>query len=247
MNFTPLASSSAGNAYLLESQGVAPLLLDAGISIKRLRERLWKHGVSLPDLAGCLASHEHQDHCKAIDDLLRAGVDCYMSKGTAEIMGWDGHHRTNVFGRTADGGYRAVDIAAQWVAMPFHLEHDAEEPTGFIVAPYGTKDERLLFIPDTGFVRNKFKGVTILCIECNNLAEKLTANVLNGSVPAPVAHRVRRNHMELGTVINMLKANDLSKCREIHLLHLSDGNSDEARMVRAVQEATGIPTYCAQQ
>jgi len=43
----------------------------------------------------------------------------------------------------------------------------------------------------------------------------------------------------------MLKANDLSQCREIWLLHLSDGNSDENEMRRRVQEATGIATYIA--
>jgi len=43
--------------------------------------------------------------------------------------------------------------------------------------------------------------------------------------------------------VAMLKANDLSKCREIHLLHLSDGNSDEQLMRQKVEAATGIPTY----
>ena len=46
--------------------------------------------------------------------------------------------------------------------------------------------------------------------------------------------------MELNTVIGMLRANDLSRCREVWLLHLSDANSDEKEMQRRVQEETGI-------
>jgi hypothetical protein len=51
--------------------------------------------------------------------------------------------------------------------------------------------------------------------------------------------------MSLKQCIATIKANDLSKTREIHLLHLSESHSDEARFVREVQEATGVPTYAA--
>ena len=51
--------------------------------------------------------------------------------------------------------------------------------------------------------------------------------------------------MSLQTVKEMIMANDLSQCREIWLLHLSDGNSSETQMIREVQEATGIATRAA--
>jgi hypothetical protein len=51
--------------------------------------------------------------------------------------------------------------------------------------------------------------------------------------------------MSLKQCIATLKANDLSKCREIHLLHLSSDHSDEERFIREVQESTGIPTFVA--
>ena len=43
----------------------------------------------------------------------------------------------------------------------------------------------------------------------------------------------------------LLKANDLSKVQQIWLLHLSDGNSDEKRFKREIQELTGKPTFIA--
>ena len=236
MQFIPLASSSRGNAYLLQADGVPPLLLEAGIPIKQIRAKLREHGVSLSDLAGALISHEHGDHSKAVKDLLRVGVDCFMSRGTAKTLGVIDHHRIMSF--SGNPGIWAIP-GSGWLITTFSLEHDAEEPIGFLI---GHGDDRLLFIPDTSFVENRFHGVTLISVECNNIAELLSKNILEGHIPTIVGKRVRRNHMNLENLISMLKVNDLSKCRAIYLMHLSDGNSDERRMIKEVQEATGIPT-----
>jgi phosphoribosyl 1,2-cyclic phosphodiesterase len=234
MKFTSLASSSKGNAYLLQSDGASPLLLEAGLPIKQLRDKLRAHGVAISDLVGCLISHEHGDHSKAVMDLLKAGVDVYMSQGTANRLDVLLHHRNHII----DGWEHKYDLPG-WVIRTFHLEHDAEESLGFFIAQ---KDDRLLFVPDTSYVENRFEGITIIAIECNNIAELVSQNILEGNIPAVVGKRVRRNHMSLENVIAMLKANDLSRCRTIYLMHLSDGNSDERRMIQEVQAATGIPT-----
>lgn len=234
MIFRPLASSSAGNAYVVESPGSPPLLLEAGISVRRLRETL---NFGLSGLAGCLVSHSHGDHSKGVKDLLKAGVDCWMSKGTAEALEVQGHHRLNIL-----RAYEGANVG-DWGIMPFPVEHDADEALGFLVGHIDAGyTDRLLFVPDTAFVRNRFEGVNLIAIECNFDPDRLSRNVQAGLHPS-VAHRVRRMHMSLDTVIAMLKANDLSKTRAIYLLHLSSGNSDEARMIRSVEEATGIPTY----
>jgi phosphoribosyl 1,2-cyclic phosphodiesterase len=83
----------------------------------------------------------------------------------------------------------------------------------------------------------------MIAVECNNISEIVSKNIMEGHIPAVVGKRVRRNHMSLENLILMLKANDLSQCRAIYLMHLSDGNSDERRMKEEVQAATGIPTY----
>ncbi len=234
MNFIPLASSSRGNAYLLKSEGAAPLLLEAGLPIKQLRDKLREVGVNLSDLVGCLISHEHGDHSKAVNDLLKAGVDCFMSTGTAMALQIYDRHRCFVLRRAPNAGN-----IEHWHVTTFNLQHDAHEPIGFLIA-HG--NDRLLFIPDTAYVENRFQGVTMISVECNNISEILSRNILEGNLPAVVGRRVRRNHMSLETLIAMLKANDLSLCRQIFLMHLSDGNSDERRMKKEVQQATGIPT-----
>ena len=80
----PLASGSKGNCYHI-TDGSTPLLLECGIGINNILRNL-KFGVS--SLAGCLVSHGHKDHAKAVKDLMKFGIDIYLSQGTAdEISG----------------------------------------------------------------------------------------------------------------------------------------------------------------
>jgi phosphoribosyl 1,2-cyclic phosphodiesterase len=201
--------------------------------MKALREKL---NFSLSGLAGCLVSHEHGDHSKAAMDILKAGVDVWTSEETADALEIRNHHRTNIL---RAGNQENI---GEWVVLPFDLHHDV--PThGFLIG--APNFEKLLFIPDTSYIRNRFEGVNIIAIECNYVADKLSHNIQSGAIPKTVGRRVRRNHMALSTVKNFLIANDLSKCREIHLLHLSDVNSDELEMVNEIQQTTGIPVYAA--
>lgn len=239
MEFIPLASSSRGNAYLLKSNGTGPLLLEAGIPIRMIREKLYEQGERLSNLSGCLISHEHGDHSKAVKDLLKKGIDCYMSLGTAEALVIVDHYRTH--NMRTPGKW---SIPQGWEIFTFGLEHDAKEPIGFLI-DYG--NERLLFIPDTAMIKNRFEEVTIIAVECNNINEILINNILKGYLPAIVGNRISRNHMSLESLVAMLKANDLSRCRELWLLHLSDGNSDQIRMKKEIEQATGIPVYIARE
>ena len=168
--------------------------------------------------------------------MLRAVVDVWTSYETARALGITGHHCFYALGAGVQ-----QPIGSWWV-LPFDLHHDAPTLGFLIAAPDGDK---LLFVPDTAFLTNRFEGVNIIAIECNYVADKLSHNIQSGAIPKAVGRRVRRNHMSLDTVIGMLRANDLSRCREIWLLHLSDGNSDEKEMQRRVQEETGIATYIA--
>lgn len=229
MIFVPIASSSRGNCYLLKSPGVPSLIIEVGIPVRRIRAAL---GFTLSDIAGALVSHCHGDHAAGVKDALKAGVDIYMSQETAEAIGVADHHRVQFINSETVYGIHS------WTVRPFDLAHDVPTHGFYIHAPDG---DRLLFIPDTSYVRNRFGSVNILAIECNHVADLLSEHIQDGHVPAPLGRRVRRNHMSLDSVIAMIRANDMSKCREIWLLHLSDANSDEARMIRAVQEATGIP------
>ena len=167
---------------------------------------------------------------------MRAGIDCYMSQGTAEALGLSGH-RLHII--KAKQQFRI----GTWTVLPFDTQHDAQEPLGFLLA--NQDGEKLLYVTDTCYVKYRFHGLTHVAIECNYSLDILKRNVEAGTVPKELKSRILKSHFSLENVKEFLKANDLSKVQEIWLLHMSNGNSDAERFKREVQELTGKPTYIA--
>ena len=82
MRFHPLASSSHGNAYVLED-GETFLLIECGVTYKKLQKLM---GFSVSQAAACLISHEHKDHAGCYDQLHKSGIPVYASAGTAKAL-----------------------------------------------------------------------------------------------------------------------------------------------------------------
>lgn len=208
------------------------MLLDCGISYRELQIGA---GFSLTGLGGCLLTHEHGDHAKAARALMRVGVDVYASSGTIRILRLDGH-------RVHAVRAREPFVIGSWRVVPFEAIHDAEEPFGFVMA---STAGRVLYLTDSAYCRYRVKGLTHVMIECNYSLEIMRRRRRCGELKLAQKSRVLTNHLGLERVLEMLKANDLSAVREIHLLHLSDGNSDAELFQKAVQGATGKPVYVA--
>jgi|SRR5690554_1042840 len=227
MDIRVLASSSSGNCYKI-SDGQTSLLLECGISIQRIRQGL---GFRLSEVDGCLVTHEHKDHCKAAGDVIKAGIDVYMSYGTKEALGIDGHRVKVVKAREQ---FRI----GTFTILPFETEHDAKEPLGYLIYSNLTGN-KLLFATDTYYIRYKFAGLTHIMVECNYASDILQSNIEDGLIPEGLKNRLLESHFSLDNVKNFLLANDLSKVQEIYLMHLSSGNSDAERFKREIQEITG--------
>jgi len=176
------------------------------------------------------------DHCKAVKEIMRAGIDCYMSRGTAEALGVSGH-RLNII--KAKQQFRI----GTWAILPFETQHDSAEPLGFLLV--NQAGDKLLYATDTYYIRYKFHGLTHIMVECNYAADILKRNVEAGAVPKELKGRILKSHFSLENVKQFLRANDLSRVREIWLLHLSDGNSDAERFKWEIQSMTGKPVYIA--
>jgi phosphoribosyl 1,2-cyclic phosphodiesterase len=166
--------------------------------------------------------------------MMQAGVDVYASAGTLATLGVrDGHRAKTVLGKYP------CDVGT-WRVTPFRAVHDAAEPLGFVLDSTATR-ERLLYSGDTCYIRPKVPGMTHVLIECNNDWR----SIRDGDASYAEKRRIVRNHMSLETVKGFLRANDLSRLREVYLLHLSDRHSDEARFRAEVQALTGVPVYVA--
>lgn len=205
--------------------GSTPLLIECGISIKRIREGL---GFKLSEIGGCLVSHLHGDHCnlKTANALNNLGIVLYGSVETLQPI-----ESLNFLVHPFDN----LDIGS-WRVLSFPVKHDCLGVLGFVL---DSKGERLVYITDTPYSRFTFPGTTHLMIEANYDAAPLRENVASGEVDKAVKRRVIGSHMSLETVKDMLRANDLSRLQEIWLLHLSDSNSDAERFRREIQELTG--------
>lgn len=231
MEITPIASGSKGNAYHI-SDGKTSLLLEAGVPIKELRRGC---GFRLAALSGCLITHCHKDHSKAAGDLIRAGVDVYTGRGTLDACGLSGHNALEI------KPMEPLRVGT-FTVLPFDVEHDAPDSLGFLITSRET-GERLLYITDTYYVKYTFDGLTHIMAECNYGAEELRRNVGSGELDASLAKRIIKSHMSLEHLKDLLRANDLSRVKQIYLLHLSDANSDEARFKREIQALTGAEVY----
>lgn len=220
MRFEALASSSAGNAYIV-SDKETHILLECGISHTKLQKL---SGFKLTDFAGCLVSHEHKDHAKSVADLIKDGMTVYMSEGTADALETEGVELIEHMEQFNVGSFDIV---------PFTTFHDAKEPLGFLIKSRLDGDV-LAFATDTVNLRYKFPGLNILAIEANydkNILERCER------MPEKVRYRITNSHMEIDTLCDYLRSLDLSQCREIHLLHLSDATSHEEHFINKVARA----------
>jgi phosphoribosyl 1,2-cyclic phosphodiesterase len=207
-------------------------MIECGLKFQDIRKAF---DFKLSKLAGCLASHAHSDHAFSAAKLIAAGVDCYMTAGTAEALGLSGHklHIIKAGEQFNLGTFRV---------LPFETVHDAVEPVGFLIA---SGNQKMLFATDTCYVKHRFRGLTHIAIEANYDQSILDANIEAGLYPAEIREHVMRGHMSIEQTREMLLANDLSQVREIWLIHLSDMNSDAESFRNDIQTATGKPVYVA--
>ena len=212
MKLRTIASGSKGNCYLLETD-TGSLLIEAGLPINKLKKAL---EFDFSNIQGCLVTHEHQDHAKAIKDVAKLGIDVYASRGTFEALNCVGH-------RFIPMVPKQTKVIGEFEVLPFQTEHDAAEPLGFLIK---YKDYKFLFATDTFYLRYKFNGLTHIAIECNYIKEIMEEKLCQGLIDINRVIRTMKSHLSLEHLIEFLKSNDLSKVQEIYLLHLSDDNSN---------------------
>lgn len=228
MRFESLASSSSGNAYVVSDQETH-ILLECGISHKKLQKL---SGFSLSEFQACIVSHEHKDHAKSVAELVSRGMPVYMSCGTAEALFEDAQNQSCLDAVQLIEHFGQFNIGS-FDIVPFTTFHDAREPLGFLIKSRVDGDV-LAFATDTVNLRYKFPGLNILAIEANY--DKAILERCE-KMPEKVRYRITNSHMEIDTLCDYLRSLDLSECREIHLLHLSDATSHEGHFINKVARA----------
>ena len=149
MELRTLASGSSGNCILL-SQGGAHLLIDAGISCKRITDSLRALGLSSADLTGVLITHEHSDHIAGLATLLKHWpLPLYTSPGTAgQLCRRMAFIDELIYEMEPGEDYEVGPFGVS----PFATSHDAAQSMGFSVEAEG---RRAAVVTDLGYVSDE--------------------------------------------------------------------------------------------
>lgn len=231
MQLIVLGSSSAGNCYLLKSSTGETLMLECGVKIDKIKQAI---GFTFKNIVGCLVTHDHGDHCKSAPLLLKCGVKIYATKGTINFCGWN-----LISDDCVEIKPREIFSVGSFKVLPFKVNHDAVDPVGFIINH--SECGSVLFLTDTYFVREKFHNINHVLIEAN-FSEQI---IVEKNLEDFRRNRIYKSHLSLETCIETLRANDLSKVRNIVLIHLSDSNSDAQMFHDRVVQETGKPVHIA--
>ena len=169
MRMCSIASGSSGNCIYVGSDN-HHILIDAGISRKRVEAGLRELELSGKDIDGILLTHEHSDHIKGLGVLARKyGVPIYATPGTAgavKAMSGLGRIDDSLFVEIhADQDFQIGDLKVS----PFHISHDAAEPVAYRIA---CGEKKMAVATDLGvytdYTVEHLKGLDVLLLEANH-------------------------------------------------------------------------------
>lgn len=227
MQLTILGSSSTGNSYLIHNETTC-LMIEAGVSITKIKKAL---DFNISKVAGCIISHGHGDHAGKVNDVLKAGIDVWVSEETNREIKYTGNKRALIL-----HDEKQTQMIGEFKVMCFKVKHDVP-CVGFII--HHPEMGKILFVTDTAYIPYKISGLNQLLIEANYDINILDRNIESGKVNKFVRDRIVRSHMSIETTKEALRVNDLSHVQNIVLVHLSDSNSNAVDFKKQVEEQTG--------
>lgn len=228
-----LASGSKGNAAYIRC-GNTHILIDAGISCRRIEKGLQQYGSSLADLDAIFITHEHTDHVNGITTLLkRTQVPVYTTQETWQAMGRRIEDFPGRFVRlTRRVGLKNIQV------VPFAISHDAARPVGYTIY-HG--DSKITLATDLGYISQEVAQAAaytdILILEANHDEEM----VKNGPYPYALQNRIlsRWGHLSNRTAASFLAQLPMKHRMRVLLAHRSEKNNTPALSLHTVRSILG--------
>ena len=216
VTFYPLSSGSSGNSYYLSAgEGQGSLLIDAGISARRIRTELCDAGIDPAGLRGILITHDHADHVAGLRVLAKQlKLPVYATAGTLERLAAMVEPTTRLL------PLEEIQEVAGMQVQPFATQHDASDSCGFRI----TAGSRTIgFVTDLGLVTptvwEHLRGCHLAVLESNYEDSVL----LNCGYPYYLKQRIRSEYGHLSNAEAARTVTELAKCGTSHfvLAHLS--------------------------
>lgn len=222
INFCSLSSGSSGNAHYIGTDNIE-ILVDAGMSGKRIENLLKERDLRAEDLDALLVTHEHTDHVKGIGVLSRRyNIPIYANKGT-----WKGME--DKIGKIKEENINIIETEKEFILKdlcikPVEIYHDAREPVGYIIS---NDNKKISIVTDTGRLDDRImcamEDSDIYLLETNHDIQMLR----QGNYPYYLKERVLSDY---GHLSNAYASNALSHLLKadgetVFLGHLSQDNN----------------------
>lgn len=225
VRFCPISSGSSGNSLYIGS-GESHILIDAGLSGKRIQEKLKALSVDADEIRAIFITHEHSDHIQGAGVLSRRfDIPLYASENTWRTMLYN-----DMVGKIAPHNIKTfshgqpVSIGGDLRLMPFKTSHDASEPSGFNIF---AGEYKMSVSTDLGIatdsVLESIYDSDVLLVESNHDIEMLK----NGPYPWPLKKRILSEHGHLSNVSCGKLLTDIfsHRIKHVFLGHLSEENN----------------------
>ncbi|SET01319.1 Phosphoribosyl 1,2-cyclic phosphodiesterase [Natronincola peptidivorans] len=222
VQFCSLASGSSGNCHFI-SNGEEHLLVDAGLSGKKIQSKLQEIGFEPNKLTGIFISHEHNDHiCGAGILSRRFDIPIYANEATWQAMesklGSIKQENIKIFKTETTLHVGNLQIT------PYSISHDAADPVGFVLK---NKTVKISIATDLGHINqgilDKIGDSHLVVLESNHDEDMLKA----GNYPYYLKRRILSDHGHLSNeaagnaIVDLMKMN----VKNILLAHLSKENN----------------------
>lgn len=220
--FCSLFSSSSGNSTFVGSAKTG-VLIDAGVSAKRLKEALTAREIDPSELGGIFVTHEHSDHINGLRILASTfRIPLYASEGTISFLEEKGHINGKFpFEIMPREGVQIGDLFIK----SFKTPHDAAESCGYqITLPDGQKCAVATDIGHmTKDIWDNIRGCSLVMLESNHDVGMLQ----NGPYPYYLKRRILSPVGHLSNADCAKTAAELIKngTTRIYLGHLSAENN----------------------
>ncbi len=237
LKFISFGSGSSGNCYYIftDTHGI---LIDIGISMRKLQKYFNDYGLSLKDVNAILVTHDHADHVKSVGNAsINYNLPVYATKETHEGI------RRNycVRKKVADENKRIItkNEPIRFGSMeitPFHVPHDSMDNIGFKICE---DDTVFCLMTDIGHVTDEMAGfigeADYLVIEANHDEEMLK----NGPYPEHLKLRVAgdNGHLSNRKCAESIYRHASGKLKHVWLCHLSQENNHPELARIAIEQA----------
>jgi phosphoribosyl 1,2-cyclic phosphodiesterase len=235
MRMMSIASGSSGNCIYIGSDDTH-ILIDAGISRRKIEEGLKLAGLSLADIDAIFVTHEHSDHIKGLGVIARRDeIPIYTTSGTMK-----GIRQTTSLGEIPADLFRQVSAdenvkVGDLTVHSFAISHDAAEPVAYTVSCGGKKAGVCTDLGIyTDYTVQNLKGADALLVEANHDINLLEV----GPYPYYLKQRIlgRKGHLCNEAGGRLISSVLSDRVRTVFLGHLSKENNYDRLAYEAVRQ-----------